>query len=398
MVSMAAAQRAQDLLSIMEELAEAGNTSVQPDVYSYTTVIQAWARCRQSDKAQAILQQMTSRGLQPNRLTYTALMSSLAKSGRPDQAYEILQDMMESYEKGGFEELKPDTVAFSCIIDGWARVSGADQPEAATRALELLQTMKQRAADGMGPNAQTYTSVLTAIAKSGTHDACDLAIEILQEMEDEYYRHQQSGGGASMRVKHNQDQDAESKNWSIRPTNIQYNCVLNAIARSPRADKAIKAKILLQQMQEHSHCQPDTISYNSVLMAAAGAYGNQALKQSSFEIALQAFKAVVSNNNKNGGVNSIRLQPTSTTFATFAKASRRLLSPGKAKSALGKTLQLTCQMGMLNHIVVYQAKLACKSEAEWKDLAGDLADFIDWNVDFRDCKRVPKEWTCNARR
>jgi len=46
-----AAQRAQGLLTIMEELYAAGNVNVSPDAYSYTTTIQCWAKCSNTKKS-----------------------------------------------------------------------------------------------------------------------------------------------------------------------------------------------------------------------------------------------------------------------------------------------------------------------------------------------------------
>ena len=235
-----AAQRAEDLLTIMEELSEAGNLKIRPDVYSYTTTINCWARCKSfPDKAQALVKRMINRDLQPNKLTYTALMNALGKAGNPEKAEYVLHQMIRSHHQ-------PDTVAFSSIIDGWAKVSHKDRPEAADRALQILETMKRNPATQ--PSAVTYTSVLNALAKGCQRDACGKALNLLQDMEEVY--------------KQQRPLDDDIK-YSLRPTNIHYNCVLNAYARSSRADKAIQAQKLMTVMEHHSRldCRPDTISY-----------------------------------------------------------------------------------------------------------------------------------------
>ena len=250
------AMRAQDLLTIMEELSEAGNLNVRPDVYSYTTTIQCWAKCQSfADKAQDILNRMIERDLQPNKLTYTALMNALSKSGNPEKAEYVLHQMIRSHQQ-------PDTVAFSSIIDGWAKISSKDRPEAAARALQILETMKGNASQGMGPSATTYTSVLNALAKSGLREACDQALDLLQDMEEEYSV-MMGGSDESSSTLQDSNLDPRRDKWSIRPTNIHYNCVLNAYARSSRADKAIRAQKLMTVMENHSRldCRPDTISY-----------------------------------------------------------------------------------------------------------------------------------------
>ena len=392
-ISSTSAQRALDLLNIMEELSEAGNTNVAPDIYSYTTCIQAFARAKQAEKAEQVMSKMLSRGLRPTRRTYTALMSALSKAGHPDRAYDILQNMMDAYEEGGFNDLKPDSVAFSTVIDGWAQVASLDRPEAAIRALEILDDMKARANEGMGPTAQTYTSVLTALGRTETQENCDIARLLLQEMEDEYDRICQENKGAD------QIDDAFGGKWSIRPTVIQYNCVLSAYSKCKMINKAIKTQKLLRHMQYHPRqdCHPDIISYNCVLQACASSFGNPSMKEASFRIAAETFKAVLSNNN-NDNDGETHLEATSTTFAHFAKCCRRLIPHAKQNSLLNKTLQICMKKGMLNHIIVQQVQSACKSTVDWDEAAGELANYVDWKADFRKCKQVPNEWTCNARR
>lgn len=365
----AAAHRAQQLLNQMEDLAMAGNTSVRPDIYTYTTVIQAWAKCEQSLKSQKILDAMTLKGLLPNRYTYTAVMSSLAKTGMAEKAETLLNSMMLAYQQGN-ESLKPDTVAFSSVMDGWARLSHVDKPYAAERALLLLDRMKCLEREGMGPNARTYTSVLSAVAKSGTWEACDKAREILSDMEYEYEK---------------------GSKW-LRPSSIHYNAVLLSYARSPRADKALKASSFLRSMKNHPDrkCHPDLISYNSVLMACANAFGNEELKRKSYVIAKQIFKSTI--------LEEDNIRPTSTTFVHFCKASRRLiLNKPLRMTALQKSLRLCCKKGMLNHVVVLQAQLSCKNDQEWQQIAGSVSDYIGKDGKFQDAK-LPKEWICNAGR
>ncbi|KAG7370267.1 PPR: pentatricopeptide repeat domain containing protein [Nitzschia inconspicua] len=398
-ISSASANRALELLNIMEEVAEAGNVNVRPDIYSYTTTIQAFARCREPQQAQDVLRRMTAKGLQPSRFTYTALMSAFAKAGDPERSYEILHDMISAWDEGNIPELQPDTVAFSSVMDGWAKVASVDRPGAATEAMKLFMEMKRRGPPCQ-PNSQTYTSLITVMAKCGTEETCLRARDLLQEMEVLYERDDDGGGGGGE---------------TIRPTRIHYNAVLNAYAKSPFADKAVRAEMLLNTMKDHERydCHPDTISYNSLLEACSNAFGDPATKANAVLIALRSFKIIMSfvgktTNNHNDlpstkkkhNNNIVLISPTSTTFFFFAKVCRKhlALSPEKKKSALFKTLQLCTETGMLNHLVVRQVQTACQSEKEWNETAGELSKYMQWKDDFRKCHNVPTEWTCNSRR
>ena len=142
--------------------------------------------------------------------------------------------------------------------------------------------------------------------------------------------------------------------------------------------------------------------YSSLMMACAHAAGNRKLKDQSFEIALRTFKILVSGNGKHTTELARKaLGPTSTTFAHFFRACRKLLHPNHVRrgSILTKGLAVCQKLGMLNFLVVHQVQLACQSEAAWEKIAGDLSEHVGWKEDFRSCKsKVPREWTCHARR
>jgi pentatricopeptide repeat protein len=365
-----AAHRAQDLLDHMVLLAAAGNENVKADLFSYSTCISAWARCGEnySERAKEVFDGMLRQKVKPNRFTYTALMSALSKSGKAEKAQAILDDMMFQYSKGN-EDMKPDTIAFSCVMDGWAKMSSVDKPQAADQAMKLLSRMKELEFEGMGPNAQTLTSVLTALSRSGTWDACEVARTLVGDMEREY----------------------KDGNDHLQPSNIHYNACLNAYARSPRADKGLKALGVLQEMQEHSNpqCHPDIISYNSVIMACANAFGNPELKLRSFNIALDVFKMAMVND---GGI-----RPTSTTFVHFCKSARRLLPPDQTKLTLRRTFRLCCDRGLVNQVVLEQVRRACQTEDEWKEMTGTASQFIGFG-DKLQFTRLPSSYIRYARR
>ncbi len=141
-------------------------------------------------------------------------------------------------------------------------------------------------------------------------------------------------------------------------------------------------------------------------MACGHATGSQKLREESFEIALRTFKILVSKGGKQAE-SLLRhkpvhdLYPTSSTFANFFRACRKLLRPENERRdvCLTKGLDLCKKLGMLNFLVVHQVQLACQSQGAWKKIAKDLSVHVGWKEDFKRVgNRVPREWTCNARR
>jgi pentatricopeptide repeat protein len=397
--------RAQELLEHMENLFSAGNTKVRPDVYSYTTVIQSWvsrlkdrrrrrdgksrgshfdkgqrgALNSNTDAAQAaktLLKKMEKQKLQPNKVTYTSVMAALCWSGRPQEAHELLLDLLKRFEQqqeivGESSSVcsmivKPDTIAFSAVMDGWVKNSH-NFPEASDRVMELLQIMKHWEAHGhedMGPNSRTYTSVLSALAKSRTWEACVEAKQLLQEIPD---------GGA---------------------TRYHYNAVLDCYAKSPRADKARHAKALLEEMTAANGAgtkvKPDLISYNSVLSACAGSFGSAELKKESLAIAMTVFKHICQSND---------IDPAPYTFAVMLKVLRKLVADAETRyNLIGKTFLLCCKHGMLNAGVWQQVQRSIPNdaagEALWKQLLGEELSRSNTRLQLSD---LPDEWKCNAK-
>lgn len=366
-------QRAEELLKHMELLHQAGNENVAPDVYSYTTVLAALSTSKcvtAASRALKLLERMETH-VAPNAVTYTTVMTTLSRCGYRNAAHEaqkLLDRMIVNYQAGN-EDCKPDTVAFTAVISCWAR--GYEEENADEKALALLERMK--AMDGIEPNALTYTSVLKALARSQKGTAVQKAEELLNEMEVAF----------------------QNGNDALEPTSIHYNVVMDVYAKSPSCDKAVLADRLFQRMMElgRKNTKPNIITYNSILRACANTFGNHSSKEAALAIATKAFQSILT---------SKEIEPSSITFVFFMKAIRKLvddephgnLGTSKQLEMLTKCFRYCCRLGLLNDVVLQQAKLACRSRPE-------LAALLELSVDTFSPSTVsssdlPAEWTCNA--
>jgi pentatricopeptide repeat protein len=100
------AQRAHDILR------QAQDDVVLSDV-AYNTVMHAYASSVEQDtknatRAQEFLQEMWNRGVTGNVTTYSSLLLAFAKAGDPDRAVELLMQM----EEGGKHPL-PNTICYN---------------------------------------------------------------------------------------------------------------------------------------------------------------------------------------------------------------------------------------------------------------------------------------------
>jgi hypothetical protein len=386
------ADRAEALLEHMERLYQAGNVHVRPDVYSYASVMKAWAspstKNRQvaAQKALALLERMErmyqetgNPDIRPNAITYTSVMNVLARSpavGSAQQAQELLEIMLDKYRKEGREDLKPDTIVFSSVMDAWAKCTD-DQAFAAERALEVLQTMLDCKESGelphLQPNARTYCSVIYALGRSRAYGAAERAHRLLDDME--------------RRHAFGRHDDAEA----VAPNTWVYNAVIDGYARSSYIGKAEKAYILLRKMEMESvennnpAIAPDVITYNNVLNACCNAFGDATFQQKAFVMALQTFKTLH---------RAPHIRQTSVTYSLFLKCIRKLAPAGNERNImLRKTFSFCASEGLVNQVVLNQLKTACDRETFY-----DILTHCGTSIVSTDVTELPQSWRRNAKR
>jgi pentatricopeptide repeat protein len=324
-------RRASLILKHMETLHEAGNDDVEPDVYSYTCCIQAWASSTEkaaSFQAKQLLETMETlskkrKELTPNIVSYTCVMTALSKSNQRGAAQEaqcILERMLERYRAGDVR-VKPDTVAFTTVIDAWAR--DCDSPKnAAQHALDLLEQLKSLQNElGVTPNALTYTSVIRALKNSRDKNSATIAESLLGEIVPQ-------------------------------PSTIHYNAVIDAHAKSPNWNKAERALELMQVM-EARNVTTDIITHNSVLAACANSFGGS--KGRALEIATKVYSRIEG-------------EATPITYFLLFKAFRKLVPSGDTRwSMIQRAFQKCSQSGLASERVLEQVRLGCTSD-EYKKL------------------------------
>jgi pentatricopeptide repeat protein len=392
-------RRALGLLEHMEKLSSAGNGRVKPDSYTYATVIEAFvsqlrdrrrrhdqrSRGSQFDKGQStrtlctntetgrtvieLLKKMEIQQLQPSHITFTSVMSALCWTGKPQEAHDLLLNLLAKFEEqqeiaGSSSSaqsmlVKPDTIMFSNMMDGWVK-NFHNFPKYNERVLELLGIMKHWQANGhddMAPNGRTYTSVLTALAKSRTWDACIEARSLLNEI---------PGG----------------------PSVIHFNVVLDAFSKSPRADKGLHAKALLEEMTADASIDPDAISYNSVLSACAGSFGSAELRQETLGTAMAVFKHICQSED---------FEPSPYTFSVMIKALRKLIPDDEQRCIMvSKIFKICIKHGMLNPGVWQQVQKSIPQSSDTKELWGQMIGEELYRPGVQ-LSELPKEWKLKAK-
>jgi hypothetical protein len=207
------------------------------------------------------------------------------------------------------------------------------------------------------PDERTYTSILHAYSVSQHVQAGILARQILCEM---------------------------SHSPNHPPHTIHYNAALACYAKSSSPYHVLDAAQLWKEMRD-SGVKSCTITYNTIILAAANTYWNtksSKIRQQSFQIGQFAFDMLQ---------NDPYHQPTSMTYRFYFKMLQRLFHPKLSPDRIGtyKTaFDLCCEHGCLDQIILDRI-LTSLSNEDTRTLFGNSYDFRN------SIRALPPTWTRN---
>ncbi|OEU17025.1 hypothetical protein FRACYDRAFT_239625 [Fragilariopsis cylindrus CCMP1102] len=293
-----AAERADELLQMMQR----PEINIEPNVETYGSCIHCWARVaagtetksnsnsnynnnnninqeKAVKRAEELFHEMrVDRNIQPNVFSYTGLLNAYGRSGCAEKAHEFLEACLHEYDTTGDPRMKPTAVTFTAILNAWSKVA-TSIPDAADKAHSLLRRMKEEY--GIEPNAFSYSTVLDAYARSNRPDATDKAQHLFRDMREvvglepnaytctNVLKALARGGRAEVAeellIELINDERVTAK---LGPH--AFSCVLHGWSKSNRRDAAERAEDLLIQMQNLYRQKkvfepPNAICYNSVL-------------------------------------------------------------------------------------------------------------------------------------
>ena len=148
------ALRAEDIVKSMVERSEKNGEDCYPDVYTFQSLIQAWA--------------------------YSPI------EGAPQRCEQILRQMDEEAEKTKRKSLRPNAYCYTTLIHAWSRSSQHGKARNASRLLnELFQKWTESGRKKtFKPNVRTYTATLNACARPALESEKEDAFNIGQQTMD----------------------------------------------------------------------------------------------------------------------------------------------------------------------------------------------------------------------
>ena len=189
-----AAERAEEILNMMQQKYDEGKSSVRPNTYTYNALIDAYARAgglEMASHAERILKNMNNifshdlnTNVKPDVFSYNAVISAFAPCD-PSRCDAILSALELSNEEFNPACVKPNVFCFTTCIDAFAKSNVKNKAE---KAYEILQRMKRIYLSGVKtakPNTVVFTSVINACAYCSENEksvAFDIACETYEEL------------------------------------------------------------------------------------------------------------------------------------------------------------------------------------------------------------------------
>lgn len=260
---LGASELAEAVVKRMNKKAER-NPSVKPDIYTYTSLINALKGNKSPDvyeRAEAILDRMKREGLKPDTRSYNAVLGVLVKSmqNAGEKAENFLYRMQKERDSGN-EEVEPDAASFAYVIEAWARQENSESAQRAEDIVEHMQKQHDEGVTDVWPGLTCYKWAILAWAKSGDPAALQKSEAILRRAQQRNIRSdpnlftpimgvcaQTADPNAAMKA------DAllqEMKSLGFKETKVNYICALKAWKRSKDPKAKTRIEMLTKEMEK----------------------------------------------------------------------------------------------------------------------------------------------------
>uniref|UniRef100_A0A7S1Y3L4 Pentacotripeptide-repeat region of PRORP domain-containing protein n=1 Tax=Grammatophora oceanica TaxID=210454 RepID=A0A7S1Y3L4_9STRA len=249
-----------------------------PTVVPFNSCLNAWAKSKRSDapeRCQRLLNEMMGLSkrrypsLLPNAVTFTCVLEACRKRCRGEVAEKVLNQMLEAIPPN------EDSVrAFSMTLQAFSSSNSKEAPEECRRLLNKMLDLSKDSAF-YAPNAITYTIVIKAFAKRGmVETAEELLVEMLHQpniqLVNVYPFNSVLSGVGKSNVQDAPDRCERILNLmeqhKVVPDFVTFTTLLVVYAGR---DMAEEAESILRQLQGHPSIKPNAITYSTVADAWA---------------------------------------------------------------------------------------------------------------------------------
>ena len=158
-----------------------GKINSPPDTIMCNMVLKAWAKRGNGLRAAAFFEEFIK---EPDAVSYNTVVNAYSRQGQLDKAEEWACKLVDSFIENPLELRRPQLATFTVLLAGWRR---SKHPAAAERAEKVLRQMHQLHNDDIllgKPDLKSYQTVLDTWEKSSRFDAAQKAEELLLSSSD----------------------------------------------------------------------------------------------------------------------------------------------------------------------------------------------------------------------
>lgn len=172
---------AEAVLDEMDRLYLAGNETAKPDSIAFTLVMKSCLQAGDMDRAESVMGRMEKSDALPTLRTCHEILRCWSQIGIPEAAERAEQFLarMKLFAITRGSDLKPDTIAYSIVLDAWANLGDSKTAE---RMWSIYEQMKS---DAVSLDVSCYTRLILVCAESAERDNLARAEVLLESMESE---------------------------------------------------------------------------------------------------------------------------------------------------------------------------------------------------------------------
>ncbi|CAN1231209.1 Pentatricopeptide repeat-containing protein At2g32630 [Linum perenne] len=235
-----------------ELMVEMSVKGIRPNVITYNTILNGYVKRKDPVGVEEILKLMKTDNVAYNAATYTMLIEYFGDSGEAEEAERAFALFDELSEKG----LAPNTHTYGALIEGVCKVG---QMEATTILLSKMQ------GQGLDMNQRIFNTLIDGYCKLGMIDE---ALRVNDRMEAEGFKADNYTHNiiASGFCKANKLEDAKSWLFAMiekgaTPNPVNFTTLINIYCKE---GNILEAKKLFQDMKKKS-VRPTLITYNAMM-------------------------------------------------------------------------------------------------------------------------------------
>ena len=138
---------------------------IQPDVITYSTIMNAWSQAGFLEKCKEVFNNMLKSGVKPDVHAYSILAKAYVRAQETEKAEDLLNAMVQS-------SIHPNVVMFTTVISGWCSAGRMDN------AIRIFDKMCEF---GISPNLKTFETLIWGYAEAKQPWKAEGILQMMEE-------------------------------------------------------------------------------------------------------------------------------------------------------------------------------------------------------------------------